>query len=65
MRLPERLHPGDTIGIFSPSSPVEKEAVEKMVQYFQVRGYTVKVAPNTLAKSGFMAGAPTQRASDL
>ncbi len=65
MRIPRQLQPGDTIGIFSPSSPIESKAVNTMCKYFEQRGYTVNVAPNTLATFGFMAGSPQQRADDL
>ncbi len=65
VRPPRRLQPGDTVGIISPSSPVTPEWIEKMVGYFEGRGYRVRVAPNALARFGFMAGTPQQRADDL
>jgi muramoyltetrapeptide carboxypeptidase len=36
-----------------------------MQQYFERRGYAVRVAPNTLASFGFLAGTPEVRAADF
>jgi len=65
MRVPKRFRPGDTVGIISPSSPITPEAIEAITRYFERRGHPVKVAPNALARFGFMAGTPKQRADDL
>jgi muramoyltetrapeptide carboxypeptidase len=65
MNAPKRLQPGDTIGIVSTSSPTTPEAVGNMERYFAKRGYSVKVAPNALAKFGFLAGTNKQRANDF
>jgi muramoyltetrapeptide carboxypeptidase len=65
MNVPKRLRRGDTIGIVSTSSPTTPEAVDNMKRYFEKRGYFVKVAPNALAKFGFMAGTNKQRADDF
>jgi muramoyltetrapeptide carboxypeptidase len=65
MNAPKRLRPGDTIGIVSTSSPTTPEAVANMRRYFEKRGYSVEVAPNALARFGFMAGTNRQRADDL
>jgi muramoyltetrapeptide carboxypeptidase len=65
MPTPKRLQSGDTIGILSTSSPVEQEAVDRMKEYFEQKGYSVQVAPNTLARFGFMAGTPQVRAEDF
>jgi len=65
MNTPKRLRPRDTVGIVSTSSPPTPEAVGNMKRYFEKRGYSVKVAPNTLARFGFMAGTNKQRADDF
>ena len=65
MRPSKRLQPGNTIGIVSTSSPTKPEAVDRMRQYFKQQGYCVTVAPNTLARFGFLAGMPQERASDF
>ena len=65
MRTPRRLRSGDAIGIVSTSSPTKPQAVDRMKAYFEQRGYSVKVAPNTLASFGFLAGTPPVRAEDF
>jgi muramoyltetrapeptide carboxypeptidase len=62
---PKSLRPGETIGIFSSSSPTTEEAVTRLRKYFEMRGYRTKVAPHTLLASGYMAGEPRQRAADI
>lgn len=65
MRKPRGLREGDVVGIVSTSSPVTPEAVDRMRCYFESRGYRVKVAPNVLARFGFLAGPAASRADDL
>lgn len=65
MHLPPRLIPGDTIGILSTSSPVLPSSIDRMQRYFEGKGYTVKVAPHTLADFGFLAGSAEERAADF
>lgn len=65
MNKPKRLRPGDTIGIVSTSSPTTPEAIDKITRYFKKKGYSVKIAPNVLAKFGFMAGTNKQRIDDF
>ena len=65
MPTPKRLRSGDTIGVLSTSSPTEPKAVDRMRIYFEQKGYSVLVAPNTLARFGFMAGTPQVRADDF
>ena len=65
MPTPKRLRPGDTIGILSTSSPTEPKALDRIKSYFERKGYSACVAPNTLARHGFMAGTPQIRADDF
>lgn len=65
MRLPPALHPGDRVAVFSSSSPVEMEVLERTRRYFQERGHPVTIAPHTLDCFGYMAGLPQVRAGDL
>jgi len=65
MPIPKRLRPGDTIGILSTSSPTEPKAVDRIKVYFEQKGFSTRVAPNTLACYGFLAGTPQTRADDF
>jgi muramoyltetrapeptide carboxypeptidase len=65
---PQKLNPGDTIGIVSPASPVygEKlERFEKGVRYLQNRGYTIKIGQFARRSFGYLAGTDDERLDDL
>lgn len=63
---PEKLNPGDTIGIISPSGAVkENEQFNRAVKYFEEQGYKVKVAPHALDKINYLAGNDADRLEDL
>ena len=63
---PQKLNPGDTIGIISPSGAVkETEEFNRAVKYFEARGYKVKVAPHAQDKNNYLAGKDTDRLEDL
>ncbi len=61
----KKLQLGDTIGIFSSSSPTNQNSLKQMEDYFCSRGYKTKIAPHTLDSFGYMAGSPENRAKDL
>lgn len=63
--LPFSLKKGDTVGFFSSSSPTNQIAINKMINYFESRGYKTIVAPHTLVDLGFMAGTPKMKTDDL
>jgi muramoyltetrapeptide carboxypeptidase len=60
--LPE----GGTIGVAAPASPYESRSdVLRSVEWWESKGYRVKLAPNALARDDFVAGAAEARAADL
>jgi len=60
--LPE----GGTIGVMAPSGPFfNRSDVLRPVEWWQSRGYKVKVMDGTWAKDDYVAGSPEVRASDL
>ena len=61
----KKLLPGDTIGVFSSSSPTNQQSLLQIEKYFNRRGYKVKIAPHTLDSFGYMAGTSQNRANDL
>lgn len=62
---PPCLHPGDTLGIVSPSSPVPPERLEAGIAVLERWGYRVLVAPHALDRHGHLAGQDKDRAADL
>lgn len=68
MVKPAYLHPGNTIGIVSPASPVKREKLEEGIARIEARGYRVVLGEHVLATSegnDYLAGADEQRAADL
>lgn len=65
MKKVHKLEKGDYVGIFSSSSPISKEALDKMEKYFLNLGYKCEIAPHTLDTFSFMAGKPEDKVSDL
>ncbi len=40
-KSPKAIHPGDTVGLICPASPITKERVERSADYLKQRGYQV------------------------
>jgi len=63
---PERLRPGDVVGIVAPgSAPDNAEDFDRYVRAIENRGFRPKLAPNVRKRLGFLAGDDQSRASDL
>jgi len=63
---PEKLKPGDTIGVISPAGAVkEAEQFNRAVKYFETKGYKVKIACHALDKNDYLAGTDAERLNDL
>ena len=64
--LPNRLRPGDTVGIVAPASAtfqtldvtIARESLEAL-------GLKVRVGANVLARHGYLAGSDKERAADI
>ncbi len=65
MIKPKALKPGDTIGVVSPSSPIDSERLEKGLDLIRSRGYQTKLYRHTLDATHFLAGTDVDRAADL
>ena len=64
--LPNRLQPGDTLGIIAPASaPPDPKNLDRAVSVLEKLGYRIKLAPNVRKRWGFLAGSDRERASDL
>jgi muramoyltetrapeptide carboxypeptidase len=63
---PKRLKPNDTIGVKSPSSPAWSQAdILKSCDWWEARGYNVKLAANLNKGYGYVAGTAEERAADV
>lgn len=63
---PERLHPGDVIGICAPASPPASESdLEKGIRYLERLGFRVEIGRHARRRHGYLAGRDIERASDL
>ena len=66
MIFPEKLKPGDTIGLVAPSSPVPAEKIDACVALLQNMGYRVKEGANCRkVYHGYLAGTDWERAADI
>ena len=66
MTIGRAAPPGSTIGVVTPGSPPETRAeVRRGVDWWEARGYQVKLMPGALAEEGWHAGSPEVRARDL
>ena len=63
---PKALQKGDTIAIISPSGYVSyAEKFEKAKEYFENKGFNVKIFPNAKNKKSYLAGTDEERLFDL
>jgi muramoyltetrapeptide carboxypeptidase len=62
---PRALKPGDTIGVVSPASAIDREHLERGVAALKGLGFRVKVSRHALDRDGIVAGPDTARASEL
>lgn len=61
----KKLKLGDTIGVISPASSENPEAIEKGIIYIESLGFRVKRGKHIYAKLGYLAGSDKDRADDL
>ncbi len=59
--LPPALKPGDTIGVFSPASWVEKSDIKESQALLEKRGYKVFIHPQTYERHNQSAGPHLQK----
>ncbi len=62
---PKNLNKGDTIAIIAPSGEVNIEKIKSAVQYFENKGYKVKLGANLSKCRNYLAGSDNERAEDL
>jgi muramoyltetrapeptide carboxypeptidase len=60
------LPPGGTIGVAAPASPYDaRSEILRGVEWWEERGYRVKLAEGVFARDDYVAGSPRRRAEDL
>jgi len=63
---PKALQKGDTIAIISPSGYVSyPEKFDVAKEYFEQKGFNVKIFPNAKNKNNYLAGTDKERISDI
>ena len=65
-RFGRPLPPGGTIGVAAPASPYDaRSEIERGVEWWEARGYNVKLAEGVYARDDYVAGDARRRAADL
>lgn len=62
---PSPLQKGDTIGIVSPSSPVEKKALAQGLSYLEEKGFKIQFGKHIYDADRFLAGTDQDRVKDI
>jgi muramoyltetrapeptide carboxypeptidase len=65
-RFGRALPPGGTIGVCAPSGPYYNASdILRPKEWWESKGYTVRLSDHVWAKDDYVAGTPQQRAADL
>jgi len=62
---PRALKPGDTVGVVSPASAIDREHLERGVAALKRLGFRVKVSRHALDRDAIVAGSDEVRAREL
>lgn len=65
LRKARALRPGDIIGIATPASPVDPEALEAGEELVRALGFEPRRGASVLARNGYLAGDDAGRAAEL
>jgi muramoyltetrapeptide carboxypeptidase len=64
--IPERLRPGDTVGLIAPASaPADPDVIDRSAALLEQMGFTVQPGRHVRKRWGFLAGKDEERAGDL
>lgn len=61
--VPDRLLPGDTIGIVAPASPFDRKEFDRGVAVLKAMGFRIIVPDDIYIKKGYLAGPDIHRAN--
>ncbi len=62
---PRQLVIGDTVGLISPASAIEREDLSEVIEFLTAYGFQVRVGKHVLDRYGYLAGIDTDRAADV
>lgn len=62
---PKNLNQGDTICIIAPSGEVDEQKILKAKQYFENKGFKVKLGSSITKQKNYLAGEDQERLNDL
>lgn len=62
---PKKLNQGDTICIIAPAGEVDEPKISKAKQYFENKGFNVKLGSNITKQKNYLAGEDSERLNDL
>ena len=66
MKYPNKLNPGDTVGIICPSSPISEERLAQCAAVMEKLGYHVIASDNNTTNiGGYLADSGEVRAREL
>lgn len=64
--FPERLHPGDTVGLIAPGYKVDDNVnIQYAIERMEALGLKVKLGKHVYTRYGYLAGTDEDRADDL
>ncbi|ABK62639.1 S66 peptidase family protein [Clostridium novyi] len=63
--LCNKLKPGDTIGLVSPSSPENPDKIKESIAFLKEQGFKIKEGKHLYDKRGYLAGTDKNRAEDF
>lgn len=63
--LGTRLKKGDTIGLISPSGPLDNKSIKESINFLKQLGFNIKDGKHIYDKWGYLAGKDKDRAQDL
>lgn len=62
---PDRIRPGDTVGVVAPAGVVDAERLERGVRVLEELGFRVVTGADVLARHAYLAGSDRVRCRDL
>ena len=63
--IPDRLKPGDVIGVVAPAGPVDRETLKPGLAVLEKMGLQVQLIDQVFARTGYLAGPDHTRAEGL